>query len=376
MTESSYDLHVVGVVEETADAHSVSFGVPEGAEAEFDYKPGQFLTLAVPSDQTGVAARCYSLSSSPHDGGPLTVTVKRTAEGYASNWICDNLTEGSTIRVLPPSGIFTPASLDADLLLFAGGSGITPIMSITRTALAHGSGKIMLFYANRDESSVIFAAELSALAAEHPHRLVVVHWLESVQGLPTQEQMKAFTEPFTTYDAFVCGPAPFMKLTIAALRELEFPRERRHQEKFISLGGNPFGDLEEQAKAEHELEEADSDADFDEGGTDGGPEPEHHDAAEGAPEGNVRLEVELDGETYEFDDWAPTTKMIEHLESKGVKAPYSCREGECSACAVRLLEGEVKMLNNDVLDEEDLAEGIRLACQALPVTDVVRATYH
>jgi len=377
MTESSYELEVVRVVEETSDAHSVSFAVPEGAEAEFDYKPGQFLTLAVPSDQTGVAARCYSLSSSPHDGGPLTVTVKRTAGGYASNWVCDHLREGSTIRVLPPSGIFTPASLDSDLLLFAGGSGITPIMSITRTAIAHGSGKIMLFYANRDETSVIFASELAALAAEHPHRLVVVHWLESVQGLPTQEQMKAFTEPFTTYDAFVCGPAPFMKLTIAALRELEFPRERRHQERFISLGGNPFGDPVEQAEAEHELEEADSDAAFTEGGEPGaGPEPEEHEPAEGAPEGNVRLEVELDGETYSYDDWAPTTKMLEHLESKGVKAPYSCREGECSACAVRLLEGDVKMLHNDVLDDEDLADGIRLACQSLPVTDVVRATYH
>jgi 3-ketosteroid 9alpha-monooxygenase subunit B len=371
VAESSFELQVVRVVEETADAHSVSFAVPEGAEAEFDYKPGQFLTLAVPSDLTGVAARCYSLSSSPHDHGPLTVTVKRTVDGYASNWICDNLREGSTIRSLPPSGIFTPASLDADLLLFAGGSGITPIMSIIRTALAHGSGKVMLFYANRDETSVIFASELAALAAEHPHRLVVMHWLESVQGLPTQEQLKAFTEPFASYDAFVCGPAPFMKLTIAALRELELPRERRHQEKFISLGGNPFGDPEEQAEAEHELEEADSDADFTEGA-----EPEQHEPADGAPEGNVRLEVELDGETYCYDDWAPTTKLLEHLESKGVKAPYSCREGECSACAVRLLEGDVKMLNNDVLDDEDLAEGIRLACQSLPVTDVVRATYH
>ena len=391
MDETSYDLQVVEVVEETADAHSVSFAVPEGAAAEFDYKPGQFLTLAVPSDQTGVAARCYSLSSSPHDGGPLTVTVKRTAEGYASNWICDNLREGSTIRSLPPSGIFTPASLDADLLLFAGGSGITPIMSITRTALAHGSGKIMLFYANRDETSVIFASELAELAAEHPHRLVVVHWLESVQGLPTQEQMKAFTEPFTTYDAFVCGPAPFMKLTIAALRELEFPRERRHQERFISLGGNPFGDPTEQAEVEHELEEAESDTAFTEGAPETPPEmppetppatppetpPEDGLSPEEAPhQGNVRLEVELDGETYAYDDWAPTTKLLEHLESKGVKAPYSCREGECSACAVRLLEGDVKMLHNDVLDDEDLAEGIRLACQSLPVTDVVRATYH
>jgi 3-ketosteroid 9alpha-monooxygenase subunit B len=376
MAEPSYDLCVVGVVEETADAHSVSFAVPEGAEAEFDYKPGQFLTLAVPSDLTGVAARCYSLSSSPHDGGPLTVTVKRTVDGYASNWICDHLREGSTIRSLPPSGIFTPADLDADLLLFAGGSGITPIMSITRTALAHGHGKIVLFYANRDERSVIFGSELAALASEHPHRLVVVHWLESVQGLPTQEQMKTFTEPFTTYDAFVCGPAPFMKLTIAALRELEFPRERRHQERFISLGGNPFGDPEQQAEAEHELEEADSDDAF----TQGAPTPPPPEDAvpedEGSHHGNVRLEVELDGQTYEYDDWAPTTRLLEHLESNGVKAPYSCREGECSACAVRLLEGEVKMLNNDVLDDDDLADGIRLACQSLPVTDVVRATYH
>lgn len=367
-----YDLTVVDVVEETTDAHSISFAVPEGAEDEFDYKPGQFLTLAVPSDHTGVAARCYSLSSSPHDGGPLTVTVKRTVDGYASNWICDNLREGDSIKVLPPSGIFTPATLDADLLLFAGGSGITPVMSITRTAIAHGSGRIVLFYANRDESSVIFARELAELAAANPDRLVVVHWLESVQGLPTQEQMKSFIEPFTTYDAFVCGPAPFMKLTIAALRELEFPRERRHQEKFVSLGGNPFGDAIEVEKAEHELEDADSDAAFTEGAEEAGV-TEDEVTAESGP---VKVEVELDGENYQFDDWSPGTKLLDFLESKGVKAPYSCREGECSACAIRLLEGDVKMLHNDVLDDDDLAEGIRLGCQSLPVTDVVKVTYH
>src|SRR3954447_19201304 len=119
MPESSYDLRVVGVVEETADAHSVSFEVPEGAEEEFEYKPGQFLTLAVPSDQTGLVARCYSLSSSPVSDQPLTVTIKRTVDGYASNWLCDNIKAGDTLWVLPPSGIFTPSNLDADLLLFA-----------------------------------------------------------------------------------------------------------------------------------------------------------------------------------------------------------------------------------------------------------------
>ena len=361
MTDS-FILEVVSVVDETADARSISFAVPAGAEDAFRYKPGQFLTLAVPSDRDGLAARCYSLSSSPHDGGPLTVTVKRTVDGYASNWVCDHLEPGSTMRVLPPSGIFTPASLDADLLLFAGGSGVTPIMSITRTALDQGSGRIVVFYANRDERSVIFASELSRLAAEHPDRLQVVHWLESVQGLPTGEQLRSFASGYLSWDAFVCGPAPFMKLVTTALRELDFPRERRHQEKFVSLGGNPFGDVAEVAAAAQEVAEAESEGD----------------APAAVPQGPsdpVKLEVELDGETHVFDDWQPGTTLLAHLEGKGVKAPYSCREGECSACAVRLLEGEVRMLHNDVLDDEDLADGIRLGCQSVPVTDTVRATY-
>ena len=359
MTDS-YVLEVVEVVDETADARSISFRVPEGAESAFEYKPGQFLTLAVPSDRDGLAARCYSLSSSPHDGGPLTVTVKRTVDGYASNWVCDHLEVGSTMRVLPPSGIFTPASLDADLLLFAGGSGVTPIMSITRTALAEGSGHVLVFYANRDERSVIFARELAELAAAHPDRLQVVHWLESVQGLPTAEQVKAFAADHLERDAFVCGPAPFMKMTVTALKELDFPRPRRHQEKFVSLGGNPFGEAAAVAEDSAQTEDSAAAAGVE---------------VEAGREGPVRLEVELDGETHVSDDWQPGTTLLEHLEAKGVKAPYSCREGECSACAVRLLAGEVKMLHNDVLDDEDLADGIRLGCQSLPVTDEVRATY-
>jgi 3-ketosteroid 9alpha-monooxygenase subunit B len=367
MTDESFELKVVDVVEESGDACSISFAVPEGAEEPFAYKPGQFLTLAVPSERTGVAARCYSLSSSPVGGGPLTITVKRTADGYASNWVCDHLCEGDTIRVLPPSGIFTPASLSADLLLFAAGSGITPVISITRTALQQGTGRIVLFYANRDERSVIFAEELARLAAEQPDRLVVVHWLESVQGLPSQQQVQAFAAGYASYDAFVCGPTPFMKTVVGALKDLDFPRERRHQEKFISLGGNPFGDLHDQEVAEREIEDADTD--------EAGAAPDAV-ADEGQPQGHVRLEVELDGQVYAFDDWAPGTKLLDHLESKGVKAPYSCREGECSACVVRLIEGEVKMLHNDVLDEEDIAIGIRLGCQSVPVTNTVKVTYH
>ena len=350
MATDSFLLPVSDVVKETAEAHSIVFDLPEDVKHAFQPKPGQFLTVAVPSDRDGLAARCYSLSSAP--GDPLTVTVKRTADGYASNWICDNLQPGDTLRVLPPSGIFTPADIDADFLLFAGGSGVTPIISIARSALREGTGRIVVFYANRDERSVIFAEEWSRLAAEHPDRLQVFHWLESVQGLPTGEQLKAFAADHLTYDAFVCGPAPFMKATIAALKELEFPRARRHQEKFASLGGNPFGDVAPVEEAEAEIVEGES-----------------------AVQQPVKLEIELDGITTTFDDWDPGTPMLDFLEAKGVKAPYSCREGECSACAFRLLEGDVKMVRNDVLEQEDLDDGIRLGCQSLPTTDTVRGTY-
>ncbi|EFQ82301.1 2Fe-2S iron-sulfur cluster binding domain protein [Aeromicrobium marinum DSM 15272] len=348
MSEGSFELDVLDVVEEAAGARSVVLDPGEHA-ASFGYTPGQFLTVAVPSDRTGLVARSYSLSSSPVDQGPLTITVKPTDGGYASNWICDHVRAGDRLRVLPPSGIFTPADLDADLLLFAGGSGITPVLSIVRTALARGSGRIVLFYANRDERSVIFGPVLAALAAEHPERLQVVHWLESVQGLPTQAQLKAFAGSHAEWDAFVCGPAPFMAAAVAALKELGFPRSRRHQEKFVSLGGNPF---------------------------DIGAPPAVAPVADDAPAAAAtHLQVELDGEQHEFTDWRAGTTLLEHLERNGVKAPFSCREGECSACAVRLLEGDVTMRNNDVLDEEDLADGIRLACQSDAASEKVRVTY-
>jgi len=365
--EQHYVLSVADLVRETEDATTVVFDVPAEHAGKFDFKPGQFLTLAVPSEQTGLVARCYSICVPP--GHPLAVTVKRTDGGYASHYLNDTLAVGDTLRVLPPSGIFTPKSLDDDLLLWAGGSGITPVMSIVRTALASGTGRVTLFYANRDERSVIFAEALRELAGEHPDRLQVVHWLESVQGLPSMEQLREFARPYMEpaegRTSFCCGPTPFMKAVQAALKELGVPRERRHQEKFVSLGGNPFGDVEEVRLANAEVAAADDASDPD----------DVDEAAPAGPEGPVRLSGDLDGEQFSFDDWQPDTKLLDFLESKGIQAPFSCREGECSACAIRLLSGDVRMLHNDVLDDEDLADGIRLGCQALPVTDEVKISY-
>lgn len=359
-TEDSFKLDVAEVRRETADAVTVGFDVPADQGEAFTFKPGQFLTLGVPSEQTGLVARCYSICVPP--GEQLAVTVKRTVDGYASNWINDNLSVGDSIRVLPPSGIFTPKDFDVDLLLWAGGSGITPVMSILRTALSSSSRRIVLFYANRDETSVIFAEQLRELAAAHPERLQVIHWLESVQGLPTAEQVHAFASSYAEWTSFCCGPAPFMALVQQALKDLEFPRARRHQEKFVSLGGNPFGDVEEVLAAQATLAEAD---DADEPGD-----------AEPAFEGPIAVEVELDGEHFSFDDWQGKEPLLDFLEGKGVKAPFSCREGECSACACMVLEGDVTLKHNDVLDADDLADGIRLACQAMPASEKLKITYN
>jgi 3-ketosteroid 9alpha-monooxygenase subunit B len=363
MTTESFVLNVAEVVEETADARSVVFEVPSELQETFAYTPGQFLTVAVPSDQTGLVARCYSLSSAPHSGRHQ-ITVKRTVDGYASRWIVENLKAGDTMRVLPPSGIFTPKDIDADFLLFAGGSGITPVMSIARTALEKGTGKVVLFYANEDESSVIFAGQLAELVEEYADRFTVVHWLVSLQGLPSEKQLGLFASYFMSYTAFVCGPAPYMKAVTGALKELGFPRERRHQEKFVSLGGNPFGEVEEVLAAQEQLKERDDGDDPDETPA----EPEFA--------GPVAVEVELDGQQYSFDDWQGDKVLLEFLEDKGVDAPFSCREGNCSACACMVLEGDLRLQHNDVLDKDDLADGIRLVCQAKPLSEKVRITYN
>ncbi|MBB5856802.1 2Fe-2S iron-sulfur cluster-binding protein [Amycolatopsis umgeniensis] len=332
---------VAEVITETADARSIVFEIPAEHVSVFAYTPGQFLTVRVPSERTGSVARCYSLSSAPHENR-VQVTVKRTADGYGSNWLCDNLQAGQKVQVLPPAGVFSPASLDEDFLLLAGGSGITPVMSILKSALEHGTGKVVLLYANRDERSVIFARELADLAAKHADRLVVVHWLESLQGLPAEAHLRALLAPYTAHEAFICGPAPFMDAARAVLKDLGLPRKRIHLERFLSLGGNPF-----EVATPVVVEEAES------------------------PAG---VEVTLDGETRKLE-WPRRTKLLDLLLEKGFDAPYSCREGQCSACACRITSGEVKMLHNEVLDGDDIAEGIVLACQSLPLTDEVTVTY-
>lgn len=336
-------LTVAAVVQETADACSLVFEVPEDRRQDFSYKPGQFLTLRIPSEQTGSVARCYSLASAPQIDEHLKVTVKRTVDGYGSNWLCDNIESGNVLEVLPPAGVFTPVDLGEKLVLFAAGSGITPVMSILKSALAAGNRNVVVIYANRDESSVIFAQELRDLAARHADALTVVHWLESVQGLPTPPQLASLSAAFTDHRAYMCGPGPFMDAVRAGLTLAGVPKDRIHAEVFTSLSGDPFADV-----PVLDIDETDIDA--------------------------ASATVQLDGENHELV-WPRSATLVDVMLSKGLDVPYSCREGECGSCACTVVEGEVDSPPSAILDAEDVAAGYVLACQARPKSDRVRIDF-
>jgi 3-ketosteroid 9alpha-monooxygenase subunit B len=339
------ELEIAEVVEETADARSLVFVAPGDTNVPAErlrYSPGQFLTLRVPSDRTGSVARCYSLSSSPHTGDPMTVTVKRTVDGYASNWLCDHAQPGMRVHVLAPSGTFVPTTLDTDFLLLAAGSGITPMMAILKSALAEGTGHITLVYANRDEDSVIFAATLRELAGAHPGRFTLLHWLESLQGLPSAAALAGLFAPYAAREAFLCGPGPFMTAAQEACLTAGLTADRIHLEVFQSLASDPFAAVV----------------------LDTGPDDE-------SP---ARAVVTLDGTVHELS-WPRRAKLLDVLLDKGLDAPFSCREGHCGACAVVKKSGDVEMEINDVLEAQDLDEGLILACQAHPLSDSVEVTY-
>jgi len=322
-----HEIRVLEVVRETAEACSLVLDIPPDLATEFTYRPGQYLTVRVPH---GIA-RCYSLASSPLHDEPPKVTVKRMRDGRVSNWICDHVTAGTVLEILPPAGHFTPDSLDADLLLLAGGSGITPVMSILTSALTGGTGRIVLVYANRDEKNVIFADELARLAARHPDRLRVTHWFDAENGPPTPDALRALVEPYADFEAFVCGPDAYMTVVEKALEDVGV--ERIHVERFETLSADPV-----------------------EGGRD------------------ATVEVTLDGQTHRFD-WPAGTRLLDLLIGKGLNLPFSCRQGTCASCACRITEGDVDLLHNEVLEEEDFAEGYILACQAVALTDRVVVTY-
>lgn len=330
-----HPLRVGRVVTETAEAASFVLDVPVPLRAAFGYQAGQFLTFRV---RVGgeVHHRCYSMSSAPGVDAEMQVTVKRVPGGVVSNWMIDTLAAGDEVEASVPAGVFCLGPGDGDVVALAAGSGITPVFSLLKAALAGGRRRVRLLYANRDRDSVIFGAELDALASAHPGRLELVHRLDVEDGFVDADAVGDFLGDHGGAEAYVCGPEPFMDVVEGALLSRGVAPDRIHIERFTPAA--PTGDEEEDEQ------------------------------------GPAQVTIELAGRTGTVEHH-PGTTILQTARQMGMAPPFSCESGTCATCMAMLVGGTVKMHVNDVLTDDEVAEGWVLTCQSVPTSPAVHVVY-
>jgi 3-ketosteroid 9alpha-monooxygenase subunit B len=327
---SYHPLRVREVVRETHDTLSYLLDVPPELAERFRYRAGQFLTFKVPIPG-GELLRCYSLSSAPEMDPAPKVTVKLVPGGRGSGWFHGNVQAGTTLQAMQPAGRFVLHEGERALLLFAGGSGVTPILSLIKSALTTTQRRIRLFYANRDAASVIFREELGALAAQHGARLEVIHHLDDELGLTSRPEVERVHAGFEHADAYLCGPGPFMELVEQTLLARGHSRDHLWIERFEGLGEHSHA----------------------------GAPPAQPSAAAGVPREVV---VHLDKTVHRIP-YAKGQSLLAAARKAGLGAPFACEEGYCGSCAAKKLRGSVSMLANDVFTPEEVAQGWILTCQ-------------
>lgn len=333
--EGFLPLRVKAVVRETGEAMSVVFEVPAAQSQRFAYRAGQFLTLRV-TVAGQEYRRCYSMSSSPELHDDLRITVKRDGDGVVSNWLNDNTAPGDHIDAAAPEGRFVRSVTDRQLVAFAGGSGITPVFSLIQTALAEPDGRARLLYANRGAESIIFKEALGGLAEQHGDRFELQHHLDEELGVVTADRVADFVaEAPRDADYYICGPGPFMDTVESALLNAGVPGRQVYLERFaVAPIPTPSSDT---------------------------------------PVTEI-VTIELDRQTVTVDYRAGHT-LLQTARMAGLKAPSSCETGSCGTCIAQVTEGSARLLNNDALDDDELAEGLVVTCQALPTSRTIRFVY-
>lgn len=355
MAEHFHALRVAEVVPETAEANSIRFEIPPELRERFVFKPGQHLTLRAVLGGEEVR-RNYSLCTVPDDNDWM-VTVKRIGGGLFSNWVGDALKVGDTIDVMPPHGSFTTefdASNKRHLVGIAGGSGITPVMSLVRSMLRYEpESRFTLLYGNRDSSSVIFLEALAGLKDKYLGRLEIYHFLDQEEqdidlfnGMLDRARCEEAIERLvpdapTVGGWFICGPGPMMDAAEGALLDRGIAKERIHIERFIA--DRPAGSVtreiaELQTKAE-----------------------------------GVTVSVTLDGRTRRV----PFTQgnILDSARASGLPAPFACKAGVCATCRAKVTKGKVEMAARYGLTDEEVEAGYVLTCQSVPLGDGVAVDY-
>ncbi|MBM3658648.1 MAG: ferredoxin--NADP reductase [Actinobacteria bacterium] len=329
-----HPLRVVDVVTETDDSRSFVLEIPGALADTFAYAAGQFCTFRATVGSAEVV-RCYSMSSAPAVGDPFVTTVKRVPGGVMSNWMVDTLAVGDTIDVMRPAGLFVLHDASVPIVAFAGGSGITPVISIIKTALATTRREIVLVYANRDADSVIFAADLDRLEAESDGRLVVHRHLDAEAGFLDADACVALVGDRTDAHFYVCGPGPYMDVVEAALERIGVRPSQLFIERFVTPGEIP-------AIAERSHTES--------------------------------LTVKLAGRKHAIDYTLGDT-ILDATRRAGLKAPFSCESGSCATCMAHLDVGAATMRVNNALTPAEVDDGWVLTCQAIPTSTEVFVNY-
>lgn len=329
-----YPLSVKRVIRETADSCSLVFEIPVDLRDRFAYKAGQFLTFRIPVAGQPLL-RCYSMSSSPDTDPDMKVTIKRIVGGRVSNWINDQVREGDILRASAPAGRFCLRDHQTPIIAFSGGSGITPVISIIKTALAKTSRSIKLLYANRDADSIIFAEELNDLHRRHASRLQIMHHLDNADGFIDLAALKRFISGNERSDFYICGPGPFMDLVEQALADQGVDRNTIFIERFISLPDNSVQPIIDEATA---------------------------------LVGQTLIEdvVFISRRVKRRVPYRAGDTLLEAARRASLRPPASCESGNCGTCMARLKAGKAQMRVNNVLTPAEVAQGYILTCQGRP----------
>lgn len=352
-----HSLTVTDIRRETRDAVVVTLRPSDEDRAVFDFTQGQYLTFRRKFDDEELR-RSYSICAGK-DEGVLKVGIKRVEGGYFSTWANENLKVGETLEAMPPMGAFF-TQLDPDAsrhyLGFAGGSGITPVLSIIKTVLAREPhARFTLVYANRQISSIMFREELEDLKNLYLGRFSVLHILESeaqeidlftgrIDGAKCAALFSRWIDIKSISTAFICGPEPMMLSIAAALREHGLRDEQIKFELFASS---------QPGRARRRVE-----------------------AVTGGEEDAVcEATVTLDGSTRTFKFPRQGQSLLDAAIENAMDVPFACKAGVCSTCRAKVLEGEVEMEVNHALEDYEVEQGYVLSCQCYPLTARVVVSY-
>lgn len=367
-------LKVLKKIQETKDSTTFVLEEPADKVGDFKYTAGQYLTLFVEVDGQSLQ-RSYSLSSAPSCDSHLSISVKRVHGGRVSNWLCDHLIENQTLIASVPMGqFFQPTENSNHLILFAAGSGITPLYSILKEVLATSNKRVSLFFCNRRQDEVIYASDLEKLAALHSRRFSLNHYFSELSGRCTESTVVDYLEAFkpdtlSSSQIYLCGPEGYMRSVELAAEAVGFQKDQMRRESFgIAHNEAKGAKPDSQGLKESTLETTSA---FLGSSSFKGDEIVIGDGIESQPK---MVRAILNGETLEVAA-KPEMSLLESLLDAGFNPPFSCMEGSCMACMAKLKSGKVYQDHAGILTADNLAQLELLACQAKPLTELVELSF-